>query len=88
MDIYDGWDGRKVPLRNSLRKVFGDRNLVKGRRRTYQGNAWHHFSINGILTEDTHSSGVVGLKSGDRLCYELWLRILSLFVSFVFLDKE
>jgi hypothetical protein len=28
-------------LRNSLRKVFGDRNLVKRRRRTYQGDAWH-----------------------------------------------
>jgi hypothetical protein len=40
------------------------------------------------LTKDTHLSSVVSLKSGDRLCYELWLRILPLFVSFVFLDKE
>jgi hypothetical protein len=71
-----------------LRKVFGDRNLVKRRRGTYQGNAGHHLGINSILTEDTRSSGVVGLKSGDRLCYKLWLQILPLFVSFVFLDKE
>ena len=88
MGIYDGWCGRKLPLRNRLRKFLGDRNFVKRRRGTDQDYAWYHFGINGNLTEDTRSSGVVGLKCGDRLCYKLWLGVLLLFVSFVLLDKE
>ena len=35
MGIHDSWGGRKAPNYNGL---CGDRNLVKGRQRTYQGN--------------------------------------------------
>ena len=58
---------------NALSELGGDGNLVENGRGPFQGNSWHHFVRNRILSKNTRPPVIVCLKGGDRLGYQLRL---------------